>query len=73
MAGSKVNFIGNPRRDDIIERIKKKYHLLQMACAFASSGVGTRTPDSWIMIPLLYQLSYAAKKNVAINITSIFI
>ena len=24
------------------------------------SGRGTRTPDPWIMIPLLYQLSYAA-------------
>ena len=27
---------------------------------FCSSGRGTRTPDPWIMIPLLYQLSYAA-------------
>jgi hypothetical protein len=24
------------------------------------SGGGTRTPDPWIMIPLLYQLSYSA-------------
>jgi hypothetical protein len=28
---------------------------------FFSSGAGIRTPDTRIMIPLLYQLSYAAE------------
>ncbi len=27
-------------------------------------GAGTRTPDTGIMIPLLYQLSYTAPKNL---------
>jgi hypothetical protein len=27
-------------------------------------GAGTRTPDTGIMIPLLYQLSYTARENL---------
>ena len=36
------------------------HHRLTGFVIFIGSGRGTRTPDPWIMIPLLYQLSYAA-------------
>ncbi len=32
----------------------------RVAIRKSGSGRGARTPDQWIMIPLLYQLSYAA-------------
>ena len=49
----------NARRTIGSSRLKRR-----RACEVGGGGAGTRTPDTEIMILLLYQLSYAAEPRI---------
>jgi hypothetical protein len=43
--------------------VKRKILMRKRKGAINGGGAGTRTPDTGIMIPLLYQLSYTATRK----------
>ena len=47
----------------LIQQKKEVYIFSTNSCFFDNSGTRTRTKDQRIMIPLLYQLSYAASNE----------